>query len=269
MHLGTLILSKYTPKLDPSAKLVGITKTFGDPPFVGIADTLAICLLVDFITFLLLPLAFSHFEALGNRSNASQNCSMTCRLLLFIAELTFSFRAQHTVIKGDLQVDRRLANRGRRSSSLHFFVLFIRLVPSCQVVFLGSLYLLQMQVQAQQRNLKQVFIMFENLCCGGPFVAISQDHRYARRSTFWSILSPSCFCLQHSRILRHWVIEHTGTKGDLQADWRLANRARRSLSLYFFVLFIRLIPSCHIDLHQILRQNMHLRTLILSKYNPK
>ncbi|KAG5571905.1 hypothetical protein H5410_061671, partial [Solanum commersonii] len=39
---------------------------------------------------------------------------------------------QRTGTKGDLQADRRLTNWVRRSSGLHFFVLFNRLVPSCQ-----------------------------------------------------------------------------------------------------------------------------------------
>ncbi|KAG5606286.1 hypothetical protein H5410_027778 [Solanum commersonii] len=30
------------------------------------------------------------------------------------------------------------------------------------------------------RDLKQVFIVFENLCCGGPFDAVSRDHRFHR-----------------------------------------------------------------------------------------
>ncbi|KAG5590734.1 hypothetical protein H5410_041248 [Solanum commersonii] len=89
-------------------------------------------LLVDFVAFLHLPSVFSHFEALSDRSTASRNYSVTHQLLLFITELTFFFRARYTRTKGDLQADRRLANRAQRSSGLHFFVLFIRLVPSCQ-----------------------------------------------------------------------------------------------------------------------------------------
>ncbi|KAG5585919.1 hypothetical protein H5410_046353 [Solanum commersonii] len=88
-------------------------------------------------------MAFSHFEALGDKSAALQNCSVMCRLLLFITDLTFSFRAHHTGTKGDLQADRRLANRVWRSSCLYFFILFIRLVPSCQVV---SMLCLKLQI---------------------------------------------------------------------------------------------------------------------------
>ncbi|KAG5576571.1 hypothetical protein H5410_056705, partial [Solanum commersonii] len=60
---------------NPSVKLVGITDTFGDPPF-------------------------GRFHRLPNKS--------------------------------DLQVDWRLTNWPQRSSGLHFFVLFSRLVPSYQ-----------------------------------------------------------------------------------------------------------------------------------------
>ncbi|KAG5589897.1 hypothetical protein H5410_040411 [Solanum commersonii] len=49
--------------------------------------------------------------------------------------------------------------------------------------------------------------MFENLCYGGPLGTVSRDHQYTRRSTFWSISSPSCFSIQHSHVLRHWVIK--------------------------------------------------------------
>ncbi|KAG5571670.1 hypothetical protein H5410_061436, partial [Solanum commersonii] len=78
---------------DQSAQLVESTDTFNDPPFGRF--------------HCLLALAFNIF---------------TLRVV----------GAQHTGTKGDLQADRRLANWAWRSSSLHFFVLFSRLVPSCQ-----------------------------------------------------------------------------------------------------------------------------------------
>ncbi|KAG5571671.1 hypothetical protein H5410_061437 [Solanum commersonii] len=78
-----------------------------------------------------------------SKSTALRNYSAARRLLHFIANLIFPFRAQHTGTKGDLQADRRLANWAWRSSSLHFFVLFSRLVPSCQVV---SLLCLKLQI---------------------------------------------------------------------------------------------------------------------------
>ncbi|KAG5591669.1 hypothetical protein H5410_042183 [Solanum commersonii] len=82
-------------------------------------------------------------DTLGNPSTVSRNCSVTRRLLLFIADLTFSFRVQHTGTKDDLQVNRRLANKARQSSGLHSFVLFIRLIPSCQVM---SMFCLKIQI---------------------------------------------------------------------------------------------------------------------------
>ncbi|WMV25039.1 hypothetical protein MTR67_018424 [Solanum verrucosum] len=93
-----------------------------------------ICLFVNFITFMLFPSTFSRFEALGDRITTLWNCLVTRRLFYFIAELTFSFRAQHIGIKGDIQAYRRLISKARRSSGLRFFVLFSGLVPFCQVV---------------------------------------------------------------------------------------------------------------------------------------
>uniref|UniRef100_M1DB95 Uncharacterized protein n=1 Tax=Solanum tuberosum TaxID=4113 RepID=M1DB95_SOLTU len=103
---------------DQSEQLVRIADTLGDPPFGRFHRLLAL----SFSLF-----AFLVVERYGT---ASRNCSATRRLLHFIANLIFPFRAQHTRTKGDLQANRRLANRARRSSGLHFFVLFICLVPS-------------------------------------------------------------------------------------------------------------------------------------------
>ncbi|KAG5585177.1 hypothetical protein H5410_045611, partial [Solanum commersonii] len=96
---------------DHSAQLVWIVDTLGDLPVV-----------------------------VGNYGTTSWNYSATVRLLHFIANLIFPFRAQHTRIKGNLQADRRF-------------------VPSCQIHvvtrhyqrFSSSQYLLQMQAQAQQK----------------------------------------------------------------------------------------------------------------------
>ncbi|KAG5610579.1 hypothetical protein H5410_021860 [Solanum commersonii] len=73
-------------------------------------------------------------KMIGRYGTASRNYLVTRLLFYFIANLNFSFRAQHTRTKGDLQGDRRLSNCVRQSSGLHFFVLFSRFVPSCQVV---------------------------------------------------------------------------------------------------------------------------------------
>ncbi|KAG5580480.1 hypothetical protein H5410_051107 [Solanum commersonii] len=55
------------------------------------------------------------------------------------------------------------------------------------------------------------------LCCEGPFGEVSRDHRYIRA-------------------------QRTGKKGDIKADWWLANWAGWSSGLHFFVLFSLLFP---------------------------
>ncbi|KAG5630181.1 hypothetical protein H5410_001898, partial [Solanum commersonii] len=67
----------------------------------------------------------------------------------------------------------------------------------------------------------------------GHFGEVSRDCRY----TIWSISSPSCFSLQPLHVLSSLDAMHTGTKDDFQADWRLANWARRSSGLHFFHSF--------------------------------
>uniref|UniRef100_M1DML7 Uncharacterized protein n=1 Tax=Solanum tuberosum TaxID=4113 RepID=M1DML7_SOLTU len=54
--------------------------------------------------------------------------------------------------------------------------------------------------------LDQVFIVFKNWCYEGSFGAVSRDRRCTRRSAFRSGSSPFSFCLQHLRVLNHWVI---------------------------------------------------------------
>ncbi|WMV46377.1 hypothetical protein MTR67_039762 [Solanum verrucosum] len=41
-------------------------------------------------------------------------------------------------------------------------------------------------------------------------------------------------------------VQHTGTKGDLQADRQLANLARQFSGLHFFILFSCLVPCCQV-----------------------
>ncbi|KAG5590921.1 hypothetical protein H5410_041435 [Solanum commersonii] len=79
----------------------------------------------------------------GRYGSTSRNYSATRQLVYFIANLTFFFRTQRTGTNGDLKTDRRLANWARRPSRLHFFVLFIRLDSSCQVV---SMLCLKLQI---------------------------------------------------------------------------------------------------------------------------
>ncbi|KAG5580178.1 hypothetical protein H5410_050805 [Solanum commersonii] len=64
------------------------------------------------------------------------NCFSSLKIKNVFSRLVMglSAKAQHTRTKGDLQAYRRLVNWARRSSRLHFFVLFSHLVPSCQVV---------------------------------------------------------------------------------------------------------------------------------------
>ncbi|KAG5619730.1 hypothetical protein H5410_004948 [Solanum commersonii] len=71
------------------AQLVGITDALDDPPF-GLFHRLS-------------ALAFSIFAIwiIGRFSTASRNYSAIRRLLLFIADLIFSFRAQHTGTLGE------------------------------------------------------------------------------------------------------------------------------------------------------------------------
>ncbi|KAG5631655.1 hypothetical protein H5410_003372 [Solanum commersonii] len=115
--------SKICAVADHSVQLVEIADKLGDSPFGRF--------------HCLLALAFNFFalRVVGRYSTTSRNYSPTRRVLHFITILIFPFRAQYTGTKGDLQADRRLTNWAQRSSGLHFFVLFSRLIPSCQTQF--------------------------------------------------------------------------------------------------------------------------------------
>uniref|UniRef100_M1DWK6 Uncharacterized protein n=1 Tax=Solanum tuberosum TaxID=4113 RepID=M1DWK6_SOLTU len=82
---------------DHSAQLFGIADAFGDPPF-GLLHRLS-------------AFAFNIFAfwIIGQYSTASRICSAMCRLLPFIANLIFSFKAQHTGTLGEVKAIRRLA----------------------------------------------------------------------------------------------------------------------------------------------------------------
>ncbi|KAG5610550.1 hypothetical protein H5410_021831 [Solanum commersonii] len=67
--------------------LVEISDQLGDPPFGRFHRRLA------------LSSSIVVFWIIGRYSIASWNCSAACRLLLFIADLILSFRAQHTGTK--------------------------------------------------------------------------------------------------------------------------------------------------------------------------
>ncbi|KAG5572349.1 hypothetical protein H5410_062115, partial [Solanum commersonii] len=67
--------------------------------------------------------------------------------------------------------------------------------------------------------------------------------RWAIWYCFAELIGDASTALFHRQLDLFLQAQHIGTKGDLQAHRRLANRARRSSGLYFFVLFIRFIPS--------------------------
>uniref|UniRef100_M1DUG8 Uncharacterized protein n=1 Tax=Solanum tuberosum TaxID=4113 RepID=M1DUG8_SOLTU len=102
-----------------SAQLVGIADTLGDPPF-GLLHRLSALVFSIFVSWII-----------GRHSTASQNCSVTRRLLFFTANLILSFRAQHTGTKGEDKTFWRLTEWVRRFSYLHFFVLSAAFGPFC------------------------------------------------------------------------------------------------------------------------------------------
>ncbi|KAG5580234.1 hypothetical protein H5410_050861, partial [Solanum commersonii] len=122
------------------------------------------------------------------------------------------------------------------------------------------------------------------MCCEGPFGEVSRDRRYIRRFAIWSISSPSCCSLSPLCVLSRWEIWYCFAE---LFGYRPTTPFHRQLDLFLQGSVhwnkSHLVPSCQIvsmlclkskylklkDFHQILRQNMHLRTLILSKYSPK
>ncbi|KAG5571401.1 hypothetical protein H5410_061167 [Solanum commersonii] len=125
---------------------------------------------VCFITFQLLPLASSRSGSVGDirYNTASWNCWTTHRLLLFIADLIFSFRAQHNrTLASKTQVwqfKKDVWNSATQESIMNAHTRLNLLMrrsnvhSKIQVVthhyqrISSLLYLLQMQVQAQQRK---------------------------------------------------------------------------------------------------------------------
>ncbi|WMV50036.1 hypothetical protein MTR67_043421, partial [Solanum verrucosum] len=102
-----------------SASLVEIADQLSDPPFGRFHRRLS------------LSFSMVVFWIIGRHSTASWNCSATHRLLIFTTDLILSFRAQYTGTKGKDKTFWRLAERVRRFSDLHFFVLSATSVPFC------------------------------------------------------------------------------------------------------------------------------------------
>uniref|UniRef100_M1DV80 Uncharacterized protein n=1 Tax=Solanum tuberosum TaxID=4113 RepID=M1DV80_SOLTU len=118
-------LREKVSKKDHSTSLVGISDQLGDTPFVVVHHRLA-----PAYSIIMLWVIKRH-------GNPSRNFSVMRRLLPFWADLILSFRTQHTGIKASKTL-RRLAKWTRRSSCLHFFVLFSLFVPFCGVVSMLS-----------------------------------------------------------------------------------------------------------------------------------
>uniref|UniRef100_M1DR99 Uncharacterized protein n=1 Tax=Solanum tuberosum TaxID=4113 RepID=M1DR99_SOLTU len=93
--ISNRLSKKYATK-DNSAQLVGIADSLGDPPF-GLVHRLS-------------TLAFNKFKFcnVGRWSTALRNRSATRRLLIYLADLIFSFRAWHTGILSETIAIRQL-----------------------------------------------------------------------------------------------------------------------------------------------------------------
>ncbi|KAG5590238.1 hypothetical protein H5410_040752, partial [Solanum commersonii] len=132
---------------DHSAQLVEIADALGNSPF-GLLHRLS-------------AFSFSIFAfwIIGRYSIALRNCSATRRLLLFIADLIFSFKAQHSGTLGEFKKD--VLNSATQDSIMnaHIRLNLLRQRSNVQSKFQfvthhyqrisSSPYLLQIQVQAQ------------------------------------------------------------------------------------------------------------------------
>uniref|UniRef100_M1D842 Uncharacterized protein n=1 Tax=Solanum tuberosum TaxID=4113 RepID=M1D842_SOLTU len=114
-------IRKCAPK-DLSATLEGIAVAFGDPPFdlVRRLSSVAFNIFVSWI--------------IGRCRTASRSPLVVRRLLLFIADLLLSFRAQHTGTKGEYAIYWRFAEWVRRFAYFHFFVLLASFALFCLIV---------------------------------------------------------------------------------------------------------------------------------------
>ncbi|KAG5585676.1 hypothetical protein H5410_046110 [Solanum commersonii] len=93
---------------DHLVKLVGIADQLGDSPF-GIVHR---CLALAFSIIV--------FWIIRRHSNASRNCSVIRRLLIFTTNLILSFRAKHTGTKGEDKTFWRLTEWVRETQVQQF-----------------------------------------------------------------------------------------------------------------------------------------------------
>ncbi|KAG5599447.1 hypothetical protein H5410_030817 [Solanum commersonii] len=108
---------KNSLRLDHSTSLVEINDQLNNLPFGRFNHRLS------------LSFSIIMFWIIGRHCIASWNCSAICQLLLFIANLILSFRAQHTGTKGEDKAFWQLIEWVRRLSDLHFFVISVAFVP--------------------------------------------------------------------------------------------------------------------------------------------
>ncbi|KAG5595069.1 hypothetical protein H5410_036301 [Solanum commersonii] len=200
---------------DHSVQLVGIADALGDPPFGRL--------------HCLLALAFSIFAfwIIEQYSTTSRNCSTKCQLLLFIADLIFFFRAQHTGTLGEIKAIRRLTECIRRSSDLLFFV-FSKCVAkdhSAQLVGIANT-LGDLPFGLLHPFLALPFSIF-------AFWIIEQYSTTSRNC------STKCRLLLFiADLIFFFRAQHTGTLGEIKAIRRLTECIRRSSDLLFFVFSV-------------------------------
>ncbi|KAG5586331.1 hypothetical protein H5410_046765 [Solanum commersonii] len=201
------------------AHLVGIADALGDPPF-GLLHRLS--------SF---PFSIFAFWIIGQYSTASRNSLATCRLLLFIANLIFSFKAQYTGTLGEVKAIRRLAKCIRQSSGLLFFVfsavlfLFAKSnvysVSSCDTPLSKNVKLTKLSLNASssltksQRDAKSSHIVYATL-----FGLIIAAHSCLFDFEHYSIVK-KCAAKDHSaqlvwdrrctRIFAFWIIGRYST----------------------------------------------------------
>ncbi|KAG5596745.1 hypothetical protein H5410_037977, partial [Solanum commersonii] len=228
---------------DPSTKLVRIADTLGNPLFV-----------------------------VGRYGTDSRNFSAMRRLFHFLANLIFSFRAQHTGTKSDLQADRRLtnwacvyqtqvqlfkkdvSNNATQDSIMdahnktHFTHAKINCTlkdSSCDSLLSKNIKLTILASNASS-SLTKIKMVFSRLVMGLSANPLRVLSHWVIWYYFAELLGDAPTIPFHRQLDLFLQGSALWNKGDLQADQRLANWARRSSGLHFFVLFSRLVPSCQV-----------------------